>query len=118
MTDAADRLPIPGLPSDETGPVFREPWEAQAFAMTVKLHAAGHFTWTEWARRLGAEIEAAGAGHDASAYYELWLRALEKLVAENGLLSADDLARRTQAWAKAARQAPHGQPIGLPPDAG
>lgn len=28
----------PGMPRDAGGPVFKEPWEAQAFAMTLALH--------------------------------------------------------------------------------
>jgi hypothetical protein len=51
---------LPGLPSDETGPVFAEPWQAQAFALAVQLSDAGYFTWTEWAETLGAELRAAG----------------------------------------------------------
>ena len=28
---------------------FEEPWQAQAFALTLDLHGRGAFTWTEWA---------------------------------------------------------------------
>lgn len=110
---------LPSLPRDAAGPVFRQPWEAQAFAMAVKLHGDGRFTWGEWAERLGAEIKAAAARGEpdgAGAYYGHWLSALEKLVTEKGLLSAPQLARRKDAWAKAARETPHGHPIELPPD--
>ncbi len=69
----------PKIPLDGGEPVFREPWEAQAFAMTVRLYERGLFIWTEWAQALGAEI--AGAGDRPSDYYRLWLSALEKLVA-------------------------------------
>ena len=111
---------LPSLPRDEDGPVFKEPWEAEAFAMTLNLHAQGHFTWPEWAERLGAEISAARDAGDADrgdTYYLHWLKALEGLVAEKGLLTTDDLANRRDAWDKAARATPHGQPIMLPPDA-
>ena len=47
--------PLPGQPRDESGPVFREPWEAQAFAMTLALHERGLFSWSEWARALAAQ---------------------------------------------------------------
>ena len=110
---------LPSLPRDEDGPVFKEPWEAEAFAMTLNLHAQGHFTWPEWAERLGAEISAARDAGDADrgdTYYLHWLKALEGLVAEKGLLTTDDLANRRDAWDKAARATPHGQPIVLPPD--
>ena len=111
---------LPSLPRDEDGPVFREPWEAEAFAMTLNLYAQGYFTWLEWAERLGAEISAAPDAGDADrgdTYYLHWLKALEGLVAEKGLLTTDDLANRRDAWDKAARATPHGQPIVLPPDA-
>ena len=111
---------LPSLPRDEDGPVFKEPWEAEAFAMTLNLYAQGYFTWLEWAERLGAEISAAPDAGDADrgdTYYLHWLKALEGLVAEKGLLTTDDLANRRDAWDKAARATPHGQPIMLPPDA-
>ena len=111
---------LPSLPRDEDGPVFNEPWEAEAFAMTLNLYAQGYFTWPEWAERLGAEISASRDAGDADrgdTYYLHWLKALEGLVAEKGLLTTDDLANRRDAWDKAARATPHGQPIMLPPDA-
>ena len=111
---------LPTLPRDEDGPVFNEPWEAEAFAMTLNLYAQGYFTWPEWVERLGAEISAAPDAGDADrgdTYYLHWLKALEGLVAEKGLLTTDDLANRRDAWDKAARATPHGQPIVLPPDA-
>jgi nitrile hydratase accessory protein len=110
---------LPGLPRDaEGGPVFHEPWQAQAFAMAVRLHEAGHFTWPEWAAALTAQIRAAQAAGDpdlGDSYYLHWLAALERLVAAKGLVSPDELARRKDAWAEAARITPHGAPIELPP---
>src|SRR5437773_2348303 len=73
---------------DEGGPVFAEPWQAQAFALTVKLSEQGHFTWKEWASALALELhDAAGRGEpdDGSRYYEHWLAALERLVTAKGL---------------------------------
>ena len=111
---------LPGLPVDEDGPVFAEPWQAQAFAMTVKLHEDGRFTWTEWAEALGAEISAGGPGGGAENYYLHWLAALEKLVRNKALLNADDLSARRDAWDRAARATPHGAPVELvdEPDTG
>jgi nitrile hydratase accessory protein len=108
-----------GLPRDAEGnPVFREPWQAQAFAMAVDLHARGHFTWSEWSAMLANEIQRAQAAGDpdlGDTYYVHWLAALEHLVAEKGLIAADELAQRKEDWAAAARNTPHGRPIELPP---
>jgi nitrile hydratase accessory protein len=109
-----DALPIPL--NDSGGPVFQEPWQAQAFAMTLKLHDRGAFTWSEWAHYLGREIQVAQACGDpdlGDTYYLHWLAALERIVADKGLLGATDLARRKEEWADAARSTPHGQPIEL-----
>ena len=74
---------LPGLPQDEDKPVFNEPWEARAFAMTVALHERGLFTWPQWADALSRQIALAQATGDADlgdTYYQHWLRALESLV--------------------------------------
>ena len=116
MVEAAnipDRSDLPSLPRDEEGPVFREPWEAQAFAMAVNLHARGHFTWREWAEALSKEIKAAGATDDGDDYYVYWLAALEKLVAAKNLASESEMTARKDAWDRAARATPHGEPIVL-----
>lgn len=107
---------LPDLPRDADGPVFAAPWQAQAFAMTVSLHARGVFTWPEWAEQLGAEISAAQTRGDADrgdTYYDHWLRALEALVAGKGIVAARELAERRDAWDRAARATPHGEPIRL-----
>ena len=114
MIPTRDELPT--LPRDADGPVFREPWEAQAFAMAVKLHEAGCFTWAEWADHLAGEIRAAQAEGDpdlGTTYYRHWLRALETLVAQKGIVGTAELAARKAAWAHAAEHTPHGQPIEL-----
>ena len=115
---ASDRAPaLPALPRDEAGaPVFHAPWEAQAFAMAVRLHEAGHFTWAEWADRLAqaiARAQAVGDPDRGDTYYHHWLAALEGLVAEKGLIAADELRTRKAEWEAAARATPHGQPIEL-----
>ena len=108
---------LPSLPRDDDGPVFREPWEAQAFAMTLTLHEQGHFTWPEWAERLNAEITAAQSRGDpdlGDTYYLHWLNALEGLVALKDIVSSDELVTRKAAWDRAAHTTPHGQAIVLP----
>ena len=104
---------LPALPRDDAGPVFEAPWQAQAFAMTVSLHAAGVFTWREWAGALAAEFAAHGAADDGSRYYEHWLAALERLVAERKIIPEQDLERRVNEWDAAARATPHGKPVEL-----
>jgi nitrile hydratase accessory protein len=109
---------LPGQPLDEHGPVFREPWEAEAFAIAVALHAQGLFTWSEWSRTLAAQIRAAQAAGDADrgdSYYRHWLTALETLVATKGASSIDELRRYRSAWHHAADRTPHGQPLELQP---
>jgi nitrile hydratase accessory protein len=108
--------PLPGLPRDAAGPVFREPWEAQAFAMALALHERGLFSWSEWAATLSQEIKAAQAGGDPDAgdtYYRHWLNALERLVSEKKVAGGDALARYRDAWRHAAQRTPHGAPIAL-----
>ena len=113
--EAALRKVAP-LPRDETGPVFAAPWQAQAFAMALHLHAKGLFSWTQWAEALGSEIRAAGAADDGSRYYEHWLAALEKIVAASGATDARSLHERAEAWTRAAAATPHGRPIELAND--
>ena len=110
---------VPGIPRDADGPVFREPWEAQAFAMALVLHERGMFTWSEWASTLGDEIKRAQAAGDpdtGETYYQHWLKALERLVAEKGVTTGETLRRYRDAWDHAADRTPHGQPIELRPD--
>ena len=110
---------IPGIPTDQDGPVFREPWEAQAFAMAITLHARGVFTWAEWADALGCEIKRAQAEGDpdtGETYYRHWLATLERLVATKGVASSETLDRYRNAWDRAADRTPHGSPIVLKPE--
>ena len=110
---------VPGIPRDEEGPVFREPWEAQAFAMALLLQEAGVFAWSEWARTLGEEIAAAQAAGDpdrGDTYYRHWLAALERILSEKGLTSRVQLERHRRAWRHAAERTPHGAPIELSPE--
>jgi nitrile hydratase accessory protein len=118
LADAVQAVaPLPRAPED--GPVFREPWEAQAFAMTLHLHERGLFTWSEWAQVLGEAIRAAETSsddRDGSGYYRHWLAALERLVSEKGIASPEALENRRAAWNRAAHATPHGAPIRLKND--
>lgn len=113
---ASDLSALPQLPRDEGGPVFAEPWQAQAFALAVKLSQQGHFTWKEWAAALAAELKASadrGEPDDGSRYYHHWLAALEHLVTTKGLSDRAALLARKEAWADAYRHTPHGKPVEL-----
>ena len=107
---------LPALPRDQEGPVFNEPWEAQAFALAVRLSEAGCFTWSEWAAILSQEIKAAQLRGDpdlGQTYYQHWLNALERLCVEKGLVDRGDICQRMEAWRRAYRHTPHGQPVDL-----
>jgi nitrile hydratase accessory protein len=111
-----DLKSLPALPHDDGGPIFAEPWQAQAFGLAVQLSAEGHFTWKEWAAALADELKSAvdrGEADDGSHYYEHWLVALERLVMRKGLTDSAALATRKVAWADAYRHTPHGQPVVL-----
>ena len=110
---------LAGQPHDDSEPVFRQPWEAQAFAMTLALHRGGLFTWPEWARTLAGQIALAQAAGDldfGDTYYSHWLAALEKLVAAKNASSIEELSRYRYAWDRAAKRTPHGEPIDLAAD--
>jgi nitrile hydratase accessory protein len=121
--DPVDELvdALPQLPRDNGGPVFAEPWQAQAFALAVKLSDEGHFTWKEWASALGDELRASadrGEPDDGSCYYQYWLTALERVVTEKGLTTREAMEERKEAWADAYRHTPHGKPVELAAGAG
>jgi nitrile hydratase accessory protein len=107
------------LPRDDDGPVFREPWEAQAFAMALSLHERRLFTWKEWAAALADEIKIAQKNGDpdtGTTYYRHWLATLEKLVAAKGVATLETQHRYRDAWDHAADRTPHGSPIVLRPE--
>jgi len=107
---------LPSLPRNADGPAFAEPWQAQAFALAVRLSEQGHFTWKEWAAALAAELRAAadrGESDDGSRYYEHWLAALERLVVEKGLATTGVLRARKDDWSAAYAATPHGVPVEL-----
>ena len=109
---------VPGVPRDDEGPVFRAPWEAQAFAMALSLHERGLFTWNEWAAALAEQIKRAQAAGDpdtGETYYQHWLATLEHLVAAKGVTTPETLHRYRDAWDHAADRTPHGKPIELTP---
>ena len=104
------------IPRDNEGPIFSEPWEAQAFALAVGLSGLGYFSWDEWATVLGEEIDKAQADGDpdlGDTYYEHWVTALERLCSEKGLIGFESMGQRKAEWRLAYLNTPHGQPIEL-----
>jgi nitrile hydratase accessory protein len=103
------------VPQPDDTPVFREPWEAQAFAIVVALHQQGLFSWAEWIQTLSSQIAAAQTSQtdNGETYYCHWLAALETLVAAKGLSSREELTRYRRAWDRAAHRTPHGKSIDL-----
>jgi len=107
---------VPTIPCDTQGPVFREPWEAHAFALALALYDKGLFAWTEWAAMLGEEIKKAQAAGDpdtGATYYRHWLATLERMVAEKNVTTVETLTQYCHAWDRAAHRTPHGSPIEL-----
>jgi nitrile hydratase accessory protein len=116
MATTAPVEALPALPRGTAGPIFREPWEAQAFALAVRLAEAGCFTWPEWTTMLSQEIKAAqaqGAPDLGDTYYQHWLNALERLCIAKGLVGRGMLHRRQEEWRRAYHNTPHGQPVAL-----
>ena len=106
------------IPRDRDGPVFRAPWEAEAFALAVSLSERGLFSWKQWAATLGDEIKKAQAAGDpdtGETYYHHWLATLERILAEKGVTDPAVLARTREAWQWACARTPHGTPIELRP---
>ncbi len=99
-----------GLP-DVGGEAFAEPWQAQLFAITVAMHEAGHFSWSQWAQALSEAIRRAQAQGDpdlGDTYWLHWLDALEDLLRNRQLASPLQLAGRRQAlraYSRVARSA-------------
>jgi nitrile hydratase accessory protein len=112
ITDVA-MLVIPG---DEVGPSFDAPWQAQAFAIVVRLNRAGHFGWDEWVRVFSQEIarSPARAGESENdTYFRQWLDALDQIVVRKSLLAAGDTEKRAAEWRAAYINTPHGQAVEL-----
>jgi nitrile hydratase accessory protein len=101
-----------GLPrSAEGDPVFTEPWQAQAFAMTVRLHQQGVFAWSEWAEALSREVHRPGRATDGSDYFECWVSALSSVLSVRGVAPEPEVVELAHRWQRAAEATPHGSPI-------
>jgi nitrile hydratase accessory protein len=106
----------PDDPLAPRGPVFEEPWHAQALALADSLVRAGAFTATEWADALGAALKAAeaqGRADDSGTYYTAVVEALEALSESRTGISGTERQRRREAWEQAYLSTPHGRPVTL-----
>jgi nitrile hydratase accessory protein len=105
---------LPALPAGREGAVFEEPWQATAFALAVHLSERGAILWGEWSAALGHEIQAA-AGDPAldHGYFQHWLRALERICAEKGMVDPSEIRLREEEWRRAYLSTPHGEPVEL-----
>ncbi len=87
----------PNITIDSSERVFDAPWEAHVFAITVRLHEQAQFDWTEWSRYLAEQIAQgsaeSGPGNSAS-YYAAWLKALESVLLDKGLINDQELKSR------------------------
>ena len=109
-------LKMPVLEKNHEGPVFKEPWQAQAFAMAVTLSEAGLFSWQEWSSELGASIQSwqkKGDPDNGETYYLHWLETLEKMLSRKNLIEHADLLQRISEWKEAYLKTPHGQRVQL-----
>lgn len=109
----SDAKKLPGLKLDGGDLTFSEPWQAQAFALALQLHASGAFSWAEWTAALAEQLKLSDSADDGSRYYECWLEALERLVAGKALVTPAAIEERMEAWAVAYRHTPHGKPVEL-----
>ena len=117
MTESESAIIVTG----EREATFKEPWQAQIFALVVQMHKGGAFSWTEWSEALGAEKKAAaetGTGGSGNDDYRFWLTTLEKLLDRKGITHTLERVEREEAWRRAALATPHGEPIELKTQSG
>ena len=70
-------------------PLFHAPWESRAMAVTVAMGASGQWN-IDLAR--SARESLPPAIYLSSSYYEIWIRALEQLTLERGMVTASELS--------------------------
>ncbi len=90
----------PAAPPRSNGElVFAEPWESRAFGLAMTLHARCVFEWEDFRQRLIAAIAEAERHPDPDqpfSYYRCWLAALEQVLDDKGVLSAEELLDRAR----------------------
>ena len=96
------------LPRQNGELIFQTPWEARAFGIAVALNENGTYIWRDFSQGLAAETAAAESQGTASSYYERWLETLEKLIVAKGLLSPQQIEKRTAEYVSGAHDDQHG----------
>lgn len=81
---------------DPEEPPFRADWEGVVFATALATMAQGHYTMDAFRHAIERMDP---AWYLNSSYYEHWLAAVETLLVEEGVLDADALAARAEAFA-------------------
>ena len=108
--------PLAGVDGE---PVFAEAWQAEALAIADTLVQQGLFSAVAWSEALGAalrEAEAEGAPDDQQTYYDCVVKALERLIAEQGAIQSSELEQTREDWKQAYLSTPHGDPVRLARD--
>ena len=75
------------MPEPE-GELFHAPWEPRALALTLAMGGTG--SWNIDMSRAARETL---PDYAALSYYEIWLRGLEVLMAQRGLVAADEITQ-------------------------
>jgi nitrile hydratase accessory protein len=77
---------------------FSQTWERQAFGVALALSKNGHFDWEDFRQKLISAIGEWEGSHEPEdpswSYYERWLTALERLLVQEQIVTAEDLAAR------------------------
>ncbi|MFM7577166.1 MAG: nitrile hydratase accessory protein, partial [Microcystaceae cyanobacterium] len=108
--------PIPPLLKEDGQPIFRDSWEAEAFAIGNLLIKQGFLTCSEWVEIFIQEIKNAQAKGDldrGDTYYCHWLNALERLCVERGLTDWGTYQKHLELWHQAVLNTPHGVPLAI-----
>lgn len=107
---------IAPLPQKQGEPVFRDSWEAEAYAIGNLLVKEGHLLPAEWMQRMAAAIAQAQAAGDpdcGDTYYLHWCAALESVCFDREWISPDLYQQQLALWAQAIANTPHGVPLAL-----
>jgi nitrile hydratase accessory protein len=102
------------IPRVDDEPVFKQPWEAEVFAITLSLHEQGLFSWKEWSKALAYTTMCADEHNvieTEDSYYRRWLDTLENLIVSKHIANHKRLEELFVAWRNAAQSTPHGQSI-------